>query len=184
MHSALGGARSGAAPAKTGLTAFTLAVLPALAVTATGVNGLVTGAAVILTMTGASLMTSLVWRFVHQDLRGFAYILFAATVASIAQMTAEVAIPRVAASLGLYLALVSFSCALTSYWELFDEDRELEDSLVRAVGNGAVYLAALTVVGCLREALGSGAIFGFSLGAEFQPMRMLASARAGLSWRA
>jgi electron transport complex protein RnfE len=62
---------------------------------------------------------------------------------------------------------------------VFDVDHELEDSLVRAALRGAAYLAALTLIGCLREALGAGAIFGFTLGEGFQPMRMLASAPGG-----
>jgi electron transport complex protein RnfE len=164
---------------KPGLVPLTLAALPALAAVTTGMSGLVAGAGVLVTMAGASLLLSGVWRYIRQNQRGFSYILFAATVASMAQMIASAALPGVSASLGLYLPLTSFSCALTSYWEAFDEDHELEDSLVRAIRNGAVYLLTLTAVGCIREALGAGAVFGASLGEMFSPMRMLAAAPGG-----
>lgn len=179
MRNALLGAAAGNGLKKPGLETLALAALPALAVVATGVNGLVVGAGALLTMAGTSLLLSAVWRFIRQELRGFACVLFAATVASMAQMIASVALPRVASSLGLYLPLVSIACALTAFWEVSDEDREPEDSLVRAVGNGAMYLLTLTILGSIREVLGSGAIFGISLGDAFQPMRMLASAPGG-----
>ncbi len=164
---------------KPGLVPLVLAVLPAMAAVTTGIGGLVEGAGVLLTMAGASLLLSLVWRYVHWEHRLYAYILFSATVASMAQMIASVALPAVAKTLGLTLPLVSFSCALTSFWEASDQDHELEDSLVRAVRNGATYLMTLTVVGCVREVLGVGSIFGFTLGDGFSPMYMIATAPGG-----
>jgi electron transport complex protein RnfE len=164
---------------KLGLVPLVLAVLPAMAVVSTGVGSLVMGAGVLLTMACASLMLSAVWRYVRQEHRVYAYILFAATVASMVQMIASVALPPVSKSLGLYLPLVSFSCALTSFWEASDQDHELEDSLVRAVRNGTTYLLTLTVTGCIREVLGVGSIFGFSLGDGFSPMYLMATAPGG-----
>ena len=176
MHDAL----SGAASRRYGFVPLALAVMPALAVADTGVNGLVVGAGALTAMAGSSLMLSAVWKFVHPRIRGMAFILFAATLASMVQMIAAVALTRVSTALGLYLPLVAFSCALTGYPDAFDEDHELEDSLVRALIRGAAYLAVLTLIGCLREVLGAGAIFGVSLGEGFQPMRMLAGAPGGL----
>ena len=167
------------AATKPSLAWLVLAVLPAMAMVTTGVGGFITGTGVLLTMAGASLLLSAVWRFVRQEHLFYAYILFAATVASMMQMIASVALPAAAKSLGLYLPLVSFSCALTSCWEASDPDRKLQDSLVRAARNGAVYLLTLTVAGCVREVLGVGSIFGFSLGGGFSPMYMVATAPGG-----
>jgi len=176
MHSEQGTASS----KRYGLIPLMLAALPALAVAVSGLNGLVIGAAALAAMALASLLLSLVWKFVPAWMRGFALVLFAATAASMAQMAVSVALPRVSAALGLYLPLVAFTCALTGLPDAYDVDHELEDSLVRAVIRGAAYLAALTAIGCVREVLGAGAIFGISLGASFQPMRMLALAPGGL----
>ena len=176
MHNAV----NGAASRRYGYVPLALAVLPALAVATTGVNGLAVGAGAMVAMAGSSLLLSAVWKFVQPKIRGIAYILFAATLASMVQMVVAVALPRIHTALGLYLPLVALSCALTGYPDAFDEDHELEDSLVRSLIRGALYLAVLTVIGCLREALGVGAIFGLSLGEGFQPMRMLAAAPGGL----
>jgi electron transport complex protein RnfE len=113
-------------------------------------------------------------------MRGFAYLLFAATAASMMHMIALIAFGRAASQLGLYLPLVAFTCAMTGIPDAFDVDHELEDSLVRSVLRGITYLVVLTLVGCVREVLGVGAIFGSTLGEGFQPMRMLSAAPGGL----
>lgn len=178
MRNALRGAPS-AASRRYGVIALVLAVLPALAVVNSGLNGLVVGVGTLAAMALTSLLFSLVLKFIPVGVRSLTYLLFAATAASMAQMVAQVALPQVASALGLYLPLVALTCSMTGYPDVFDVDHELEDSLVRAVIRGAAYLAALLLIGCFREVLGAGAFFGFKLGEGFQPMRLLASAPGG-----
>ncbi len=173
-------AMDGAASRRYGLIPLALAVLPALAVATSGISALTVGGAALLAMAGTSLLFSLVYKFVQPRIRGIAYILFAATLASMIQMILTVLQPRIASSLGLYLPLTSIACALTGFLDVFDEDHELEDSLVRASARGAVYLVVLTLTGCFREVLGAGTVFGVSLSEGFQPMRMLVTAPGGL----
>ncbi len=179
MHRDLVGARPDAASRKFGLAELALAALPAVAVANTGMNGLVLGGSVLVTSAGVSLLLSAVWKLIREEHRGVALWLFAATVASMVQMIMTVAQPRLASPLGLYLTLVPFLCALMAYPEVHDGGRGAGGSLGRALARGAAYLAALTGIGCLREVLGSGAVFGVSLGDSFQPMRMLSSAPGG-----
>ena len=178
MRNALRGAPSAAAQ-RYGMIALILAVLPALAVVNSGLNGLVLGVTTLVAMALTSLLFSLVLKYIPTEVRSLAYILFAATAASILQMAVQVVLPRVVSGLGLYLPLVAITCSMTGFPDVFDVDHELEDSLVRAVIRGAAYLAAMLVIGCLREVLGEGAFFGIALGEGFQPMRMLASAPGG-----
>ena len=178
MHKVRDGA-PGAASRRYGVSALALALLPALAVADTGLNGLVVGACAIVALALTSLLYSLVLRFISEGARGLAYLVFAATTASMAQMVAQVALPRVASALGLYLPLVALTCSMTGYPDVFDVDHELEDSLARATIRGAAYLAALFVIGSLRESLGAGAFFGISFGDAFQPMRLLTTAPGG-----
>ena len=178
MRNALRGAPSAAAQ-RYGATALALAVLPALAVVHTGLNGLILGLATLAAMALTSLMYSLILNYIPIETRSLVYLLFAATAASMAQMAAEVALPRVASALGLYLPLVALTCSMTGYPDVFDVDHELEDSLARAAIRGAAYLATLLVIGSLREALGAGAIFGIAFGDGFQPMRLLTAAPGG-----
>ena len=175
MHS-----ESGASSRRLGMIPLALAALPALAAATTALNGALIGAGALISMALASLLLSAVRKLVPAGVRGFAFLIFAATAASMAQMAAAVALPRAASELGLYLPLVALTCALTGLPDAYDVDHELEDSLVRAALRGAAYLAALTLIGGVREALGAGAIFGISFGAGFQPMRMLSAAPGGL----
>jgi electron transport complex protein RnfE len=179
MRNALRAAPSAAAQ-RYGAIALALAVLPALAVANSGLNGLVLGAGTLAAMALTSLLFSLTMKFLPAETRSLSYLLFAATAASMAQMVAQAALPEVASALGLYLPLVALTGSMTGFPDVFDVDHELEDSLVRAVIRGAAYLAALLVIGCLREVLGEGAFFGLRLGESFQPMGMLASTPGGL----
>ncbi len=178
MHREFDGAPRGASR-KYDLAMYALALIPALTAVTTGLNGVLLGAAALIAMLGTSLLVSALWRFSAQPARGFAQLLFAAVLASMVQMVASVALTRYATSLGLYLPLTAFLAALTAFPETFDEEREFEESLVRALGRGTLFLIALTVLGCVREVLGGGAIFGVKLGDDFQPMRMLSSAPGG-----
>ena len=178
MHKEFDGAPRGASR-KYDLSLYALALIPALAVVTTGLNGVLLGAAAIIAMLGTSLLVSVICKFSAQPVRCFGHILFAAVLASMVQMVASVVLTRSATSLGMYLPLTGFLAALTAFPETFDEERELEESLVSALGRGVLFLVALTLVGCVREVLGSGAIFGLKLGDDFQPMRMLSSAPGG-----
>lgn len=178
MHKIFDDAPRGASR-KYDLAMYALALIPALAVVTTGLNGVLLGAAALIAMLGTSLLVSAFWKFSAQPARCFAHILFAAVLASMVQMVASVALNRNAATLGLYLPLTAFLAALTAFPETFDEEREMEESLVSALVKGILILIALTVIGCVREVLGNGAIFGFKLGGDFQPMRMLTSASGG-----
>lgn len=178
MHKIFDDAPRGASR-KYDLAMYALALIPALAVVTTGLNGVLLGAAALIAMLGTSLLVSAFWKFSAQPARCFAYILFAAVLASMVQMVASVALNRNAATLGLYLPLTAFLAVLTAFPETFDEERELDESLVSALVKGILILIVLTLVGCVREVLGNGAIFGLKLGGDFQPMRMLTSASGG-----
>lgn len=158
---------------------FVLAALPALAVVATGMDGLIVGVGVLMALAGTNLLMSALWRPLGPGARPFAYVLFAATLASMADMILTRVWPRAAASSGLYIVLVALNCALIGLDGVSDPDRKPASSLLRALCGGVSYLALMVLIGCAREALGAGALFGRPLGDAFQPMRMVAMTPGG-----
>ena len=75
------------------------------------------------------------------------------------------------ASLGVFIPLIVVNCIILGRAEAFASKNSPLDSILDGVGIGLGFTLALTAVGAVREILGSGAIFGVSLGtADFMPL--------------
>jgi electron transport complex protein RnfE len=177
MRSIFDDARGGA-PMDSRL-ALALAAVVALAVVTTGQLGLVIGAGAALCVIGTGLILAGLGRLIAPGTRWFVCLLFAATFASMADMIGGVAAPKIASAAGFYLPLTAVNCALAASWGAFEEGATPGRVLSGAVKKGVFCLAALTIVGCARELLGAGTLFGAALCAGFQPVRVIALAPGG-----
>ena len=75
------------------------------------------------------------------------------------------------ASLGVFIPLIVVNCIILGRAEAFASKNSPLDSILDGVGIGLGFTLALTAVGAVREILGSGAIFGVSLGtADYMPL--------------
>ena len=78
---------------------------------------------------------------------------------------------KVETSLGVFIPLIVVNCIILGRAEAFASKNSPLDSILDGVGIGLGFTLALTAVGAVREILGSGAIFGVSLGtADFMPL--------------
>lgn len=158
---------------------YLLAALPALAVVTAGATGLAAGAAALFALILAGLILSALRGLIRPEARAFSFALLAAVAASMADMLLLLIAPKPSAALGPYLPLAALGCALTGYREFEAPDFKAGRALLLTLRRGAGFLIALTLIGCLREALGSGALFGLQLGDAFQPMRLIALTPGG-----
>ena len=100
-----------------------------------------------------------------------AYILVIAGLVQFVEMFLKKNIPTLYAALGVYLPLIVVNCIILGRAEAFASKNSPLDSILDGVGIGLGFTLALTAVGAVREILGSGAIFGVSLGtADFMPL--------------
>ncbi len=80
-------------------------------------------------------------------------------------------VPALDAALGLFIPLIVVNCLILARAESFASKNGAVESAVDGVGMGLGFTLALTVLGCVRELLGNGSLFGLSLfGASFQPI--------------
>ena len=75
-------------------------------------------------------------------------------------------VPALYASLGLFIPLIVVNCIVLGRAESFAAKNTPFDSFCDGVGIGLGFALALTLLGAVREILGSGMIFGMPLWGE------------------
>ena len=133
-----------------------LGMCPALAVTTTAANGLGLGIVTTIILILSNLILSLLREYVPAEARFPARIVTLAALVSIAEFCVEVLYTPLRDALGVYLPLTVLSGVL-----LGDAERlEPGESALDGLGKGLGFTMALTIMGALRELLGSGTLFG------------------------
>ena len=146
-----------------------LGMCPTLAVTNSAFNGLGMGVSVIFVLLCSSLLVSMLRKFIPEQVRIPCFIVVIASFSTIVQMLLEAFLPSLNASLGIFIPLIVVNCIILERAESFASKNGLLASAADALGTGSGFTIALTILGCIRELLGSGSIFGLRLLPEGVP---------------
>ncbi|MBS1411845.1 MAG: electron transport complex subunit E [Christensenellaceae bacterium] len=146
-----------------------LGMCPTLAVTTSAFNGLGMGVSVIFVLLCSSLLVSMLRKFIPEQVRIPCFIVVIASFSTIVQMLLEAFLPSLNASLGIFIPLIVVNCIILERAESFASKNGLLASAADALGTGSGFTIALTILGCIRELLGSGSIFGLRLLPEGVP---------------
>lgn len=158
-----------------------LGMCPTLAVTTAAVNGLGMGLATAAVLVASNLLISAVRNIVPNKIRIPIYVVIIATFVTIVDMVMQAFVPGLHQVLGLFIPLIVVNCIVLQRAEAFASQHGLLDSVADGLGMGLGFTGALTVLGGIREILGSGSLFGVQLlGAGFQPMLIMILAPGGL----
>lgn len=148
-----------------------LGMCPTLGTTTSASNGMGMGMATMAVLIMSNLVISLIKNLIPDKVRIPAFIVVIASFVTIIQMLMEAFVPALYASLGVFIPLIVVNCIILGRAEAFASKNSPLDSIFDGIGIGLGFTLALTVIGAVREILGSGAIFGFSLGiTEFMPL--------------
>lgn len=147
-----------------------LGMCPTLAVTNSAVNALAMGVATTFVLVASSALVSLVRNLIPAQIRIASYILIIATFVTVADMSLQAGAPAVHKELGAFIALIVVNCLILGRQEAFAGKNPFWPSVADAVGMGLGFSLALMGLGTVREILGSGTLFGWSLfGPSFEP---------------
>ena len=89
------------------------------------------------------------------------YIVVIATFVTVLQFLMQAFVPGIYATLGLFIPLIVVNCIVLGRAEAFANKNGIVDSALDGLGVGLGFTASLTVIGLIREILGSGSAFGF-----------------------
>lgn len=138
-----------------------LGMCPTLATTTSAINGLSMGLATLFVLVLSNMAISLVAPYVPDKVHIPAYIVVIATFVTLLQFIMQAYTPGIYASLGLFIPLIVVNCIVLGRAEAFASKNGVLDSALDGIGIGLGFTASLTVIGIVREILGSGSIFGF-----------------------
>ncbi len=140
-----------------------LGMCPTLGTTTSAMNGLGMGLATAFVLTMSNLVVSLVKNQIPDKVRIPSFIVIIATFVTIVELTMQAFTPALFEQLGLFIPLIVVNCIVLGRAEAFASKNGVWSSVVDGLGMGLGFAFALTILGAVRELLGSGAIFGFHL---------------------
>lgn len=143
-----------------------LGMCPTLGTTTSAENGMGMGLATMAVLIMSNLVISLIKNIIPDKVRIPAFIVVIASFVTIIQMLMQAYVPALYDSLGVFIPLIVVNCIILGRAEAFASKNSPLDSVLDGVGIGLGFTLALTVVGAVRELLGSGTIFGAHLAFE------------------
>lgn len=147
-----------------------LGMCPTIGVTSTAINGMGMGVATMAVLIMSNMVISMVKNVIPDKVRIPAFIVIIASFVTIIEMLMKAYIPALYASLGVFIPLIVVNCIILGRAEAFASKNGIIDSALDGVGIGLGFTLSLTVVGAVREVLGSGSIFGFTFAHDVMPL--------------
>ena len=143
----------------------------ALAVTTTVSGAVGMGLAMTFVLVCSNIVISALRKVIPAKVHLPCYIVIIATFVTVVQMVLQAFVPDLYKALGVYLALIVVNCIILGRAEAFASKNNAFDSALDGLGISLGFTLSLTVIGTIRELLGSGAVFGYSLGtADYMPL--------------
>jgi Na+-translocating ferredoxin:NAD+ oxidoreductase subunit E len=137
-----------------------LGMCPTLATTTSAINGMSMGLATLFVLFGSNVAVSLVKNFIPDKVRIPAYVVVIAIFVSVAEMLIHAYFPAIYDSLGIFIPLIVVNCIVLGRAEAFAAKNTVFRSALDGLGMGLGFTFALTLLGTLRELLGTGKVFG------------------------
>ena len=146
---------------------------PTLAVTTSAINGIGMGLSTTAVLMCSNLFISLLRKIIPDTVRIPCFIVVIASFVTIVQLLLSAFLPSLNASLGLYIPLIVVNCIILGRAEAFASKFGPVESFFDGVGNGLGFTVAITVIGLIREFIGSGTLFGMTVLPEAFPKTLI-----------
>jgi electron transport complex protein RnfE len=140
-----------------------LGCCPTLGVTSSAINGIGMGAATAFVLVMSNLAIALVKNVIPDKVRIPAFIVIIAAFVTVVQLLMEAYTPALNEQLGLFIPLIVVNCIVLGRAEAFASRNTAFASVLDGLGMGVGFTLALTLLGTIRELLGSLSVFGVKL---------------------
>ena len=137
-----------------------LGMCPTLATTTSAINGLSMGLATFFVLFGSNVVVSVLKNIIPDKVRIPAYVVVIATFVTVAEMLIHAYFPAIYESLGIFIPLIVVNCIILGRAEVFAAKNTVFRSALDGIGMGLGFTFALTLLGTIRELLGTGKAFG------------------------
>ena len=141
-----------------------LGTCPTLALTSCATNGIGMGIATTFVLLGSNLVVSCISSIVPKKIRIPVYIVVIATFVTVVDLLMQAYAPAsLYEALGIFIPLIVVNCNVLGRAEAFASKNTPFQAVLDAVGMGLGFTVALTLLGAIREFVGTGSIFGVKL---------------------
>lgn len=140
-----------------------LGMCPTLGTTSSALNGLGMGLATTFVLFCSNMAISALKSFIPDQVRIPAFIVIIATFVTIVQMFMEAYLPALYESLGLFIPLIVVNCIVLGRAESFAAKNNVGLSFFDGLGIGLGFTLGLTLLGSVRELLGTGKLFSLNI---------------------
>ncbi len=140
-----------------------IGMCPTIAVTTAAINGIGMGLATTFVLICSNLVISLLKDFIPEKIRIPSYIVIIATFVTMVGMIMEAYLPELYDNLGIFIPLIVVNCIILARAETFASKNPPIPSMVDGLGIGLGFTLSLTILGSIREILGSGTWFNMQV---------------------
>ena len=138
-----------------------LGMCPTLGTTTSAINGAGMGIATMFVLIMSNIVISLIKNLIPDKVRIPAFIVVIASFVTVIQLLMEAYVPSLYETLGVIIPLIVVNCIILGRAEAFASKHNVLDSALDGLGIGLGFTLSLTVIGAVREILGSGSVFGY-----------------------
>jgi electron transport complex protein RnfE len=140
-----------------------LGMCPTLGTTTSATNGLGMGLATLFVLSLSNTVISALRNLIPDKVRIPTFIVIIATFVTLLEMLMKAYVPALYASLGLFIPLIVVNCIVLARAEAFASKNTVFASTLDGLGMGLGFTLALTLLGAVRELLGTGKLFNLTL---------------------
>ena len=134
---------------------------PTLGTTTSAINGLGMGLSTAFVLICSNIVISAIKSYIPDKVRIPAFIVVIASFVTILQLSMQAYVPALYASLGIFIPLIVVNCIILARAEAYANKNTVFDSMLDGIGMGLGFTFALTLLGSIREILGSGSLFNY-----------------------
>lgn len=140
-----------------------LGMCPTLGTTSSAINGMSMGLATMFVLMCSNVVISAVKDVIPDKVRIPSFVVIIAAFVTVLQLCMQAYLPELYKSLGLFIPLIVVNCVILGRAEAFAAKHNPFDSLLDGIGIGLGFTLGLTLLGAVRELLGTGRIFDLTI---------------------
>jgi len=140
-----------------------LGTCPTLATTTSAINGVGMGISAMAVLICSNVVIALIRKFIPDTVRIPAFITVIAGFVTIVDLLLHAFVPSLYSALGIFIPLIVVNCIILARAEMFACKNSVAASAMDGLGMGLGFTVALAFIGCIRELLGNGTLFGMTV---------------------
>lgn len=150
-----------------------LGLCATLACSTSATDALGMGAAFSFVMVCSNIVISLVRKITPNQIRIPVFITVISTFVTVVDYVMKAYMPSLSASLGVFVPLIVVNCIVMGRAEAFASKNGVAASLMDGIGMSIGFTLIITLIGAIRELLGTGTVFGLPVFGQSYPQLLI-----------